>query len=666
VAPRPWDAIVRAALLAAALVGCGLLAWRATGAPEGRLIVQDPSAPWIAPDAPLGLGLRQWGRGDAPPADYHLGFELPDPPPRATLELRAFGQAELWLNGAQIALPDGDAAPRSWRRFRRVVVSDGLRPGANELRVRVRNLHGPPLLSLRLGGEAPGLPVASGPHWRVVLEDGLERDAALARDDLLPAEALRAPRAAEALRDVAGGLLALALVAAPLLAWLHARAGPGVWRRLPAAALAGVAGVWLALYAFVFARLPLVFGFDAPHHLRYVERLRLTGRLPLPTDDWSTYHPPLFYALSALAAGCADALGVASAPLQKLVPWLAGLAHAAIALALARRLLPGRPGAAAAAALFAGLLPMNLITASHLSNEGVHGALAALALALAVFALLEPAGPSPRRLAAFSLVLGLAALTKFTALLVAGVAGTALAARSAACSRGARDLALRVGALALPALAVCGWFYARNVWLYGRPVVGNWDLPGAGLAWWSPPGFHTPSYYLSFGAALAQPFFSGVVGFWDCIYSTLWGDGLLSGRIAWVSRPPWSPAWMAAGILLALPASALAGWGLVRCGWLALRDPDGGRRAAFGLIVASVGAFGFALLHVTLALPYYGQARASYALCLTASLGLLLAVGAADLDGRLAARGAQGVRVALGGYFALLLGAFARSLLPGP
>jgi hypothetical protein len=498
-----------------------------------------------------------------------------------------------------------------------------------------------------------------------VLEDGIERGTVLARDDVLPAEARLAPTAPAAARERVFALATLACAAALMLVLLHARAGAGTWARLPPLALAGVVALWLALFAFSFSRLPLAFGFDAPHHVRYVQHLRAAGRLPLPADDWSTYHPPLFYLLGALAAALGEALGVAAATVQKLVPWLAGLAQVGLAWALARRLAPGRPGVAAAAVLFAGCLPVNLLTASHFSNEGLHGALAALAITVAVFGLLETGAPSQRRLALFSGVLGLAALTKFTALLVAAVAGVALAARVAASARDARGLALRASALILPALALCGWFYARNVLLYGRPVVGNWNLPVEGGVWWSPPGFHTTGYYLTFGVALVHPFFGGVAGFWDCLYSTLWGDGLLSGRITWGARPPWSTGWMAAGVLLALPATAILGWGFVRCGTLALRDPDGGRRAAFGLLVALVGAFGFALLHVTLALPYYGQARASYASALIPTVALILALGAADLDGRLAARGWRAARVALGGYFAVLLATFARSFLPG-
>lgn len=662
-----WDALARAAFAAAALAACALAGHRACVSPAGRLVVHDPSAPWLMPDAPVVLGLRQWGRADAPPADYRLDFALERPPARGALEARAFGELEVVLNGAPVALAGGEGAGAAdWRRFRRADVSGRLRAGPNELRVRVRNLRGPPLLSLRLAGEDPPLALASGPGWRVRLEDGSELAAAVARDDRLPVEALRGPRATAALWEVRGGLAALALLAAPLAAWLFARAGPAVWRRLPAAALAGAGAVWIALFAGAFVRLPLAFGFDAPHHLRYVERLRATGALPLPADDWSSYHPPLFYALSALAAALADAAGAAREPALKLLPAAAGFAHAGLALVLVRRLLPAQPGAAAVAVLLAGLLPMNLVTASHFSNESLHGALAALALVLAVGALLDPAGPSVRRLAAFSTALGLAALAKFTALALALVAGAALAARTFARVPGARARAVRLAALALPALAVCGWFYARNAALYGRPVVGNWDLPGPGRAWWSPPGFHTCAYYLSFGAALARPFLSGVASFWDCVYTTLWGDGLLSGRIAWSARPPWSPAWMAAGMLLALPATALVGWGLARAGARALGDPDGGRRAAFGLLVAVVGAFGFALVYATLSLPYYGQARASYAVFLTPAVGLLFALGASDVDRRLAARGGWAARVVLATWAAVLFGAFARSFLPGP
>ena len=78
------------------------------------------------------------------------------------------------------------------------------------------------------------------------------------------------------------------------------------------------------------------------------------------------------------------------------------------------------------------------------------------------------------------------------------------------------------------ALALAGWVYARNAILAGHPLVWSLDSD-PGKSWWQLPGFHTADYYLRFGDALRLPWFSSFYSYWDSLYTTLWGDGLLSG-----------------------------------------------------------------------------------------------------------------------------------------
>ena len=55
--------------------------------------------------------------------------------------------------------------------------------------------------------------------------------------------------------------------------------------------------------------------------------------MPLATDGWSTFHPPLFYALAALLAP------IGASALHAL-PWISGLGSVFVAHSLAQRLLP--------------------------------------------------------------------------------------------------------------------------------------------------------------------------------------------------------------------------------------------------------------------------------------------------------------------------------------
>ena len=150
---------------------------------------------------------------------------------------------------------------------------------------------------------------------------------------------------------------------------------------------------------------------------------------------------------------------------------------------------------------------MNLVMSAYVSNEPMHSALVSLSLCLAC-ALFMRDGTSRRSVAALSLSLGLAILTKFTALIVLPLAAFFLAAKMWLVDRTNWTRALAASAAMLIGVAcVAGWVYLRNWRLLGRPVVGNWDLPG-NHAWWQQPGFHTADYYTSFGRALSYPFFA--------------------------------------------------------------------------------------------------------------------------------------------------------------
>ena len=116
---------------------------------------------------------------------------------------------------------------------------------------------------------------------------------------------------------------------------------------------------------------------------------------------------------------------------------------------------------------------------------------------------------------------------------------------------------------------------------------------------------------------------------------------------------------MSIGYWMALPATLLLLAGALRGVQLALRDPDPGRRAAFGLCAATAWGLGLAYLYLTLALAFFAQAKATYLLALLTPLALWFALGFRWLDSALAGR--PGLRAALHGWLA----AFAGVLYPG-
>jgi hypothetical protein len=366
------------------------------------------------------------------------------------------------------------------------------------------------------------------------------------------------------------------------------------------------------------------------------------------------YHPPLYHFVAAICSATFGVFGEAAGRVGlKLPGFLAGLGTVWLSARLARRLYPDDRVTQIAALAFAATLPMNLYVSAFVSNEGLLAFLSAGALLAACDVLLSKRIDG-RSVLALSVWTGLALLTKFTALVLAALTWAFAIGRFAfEGGTSGRKLAREAALLAVPAVLISGWFYLRNQLTYGQPVVGNWALPGEGRTWWSPPGFHTLDYYTQFGESLVHPWFSAFWSFWDALYSTMWGDGLVSGSASLQSAfPHWSYAWMTAGFLLATPVLTLMLIGFVRLALAALRADSASRRAVHALLVLFAGAMLFAIFYATLTLPYHGQAKAFYALSATPVLGLAFGRGYQVLDAFVGARAGEPGRAAVFGMAA--------------
>ena len=152
---------------------------------------------------------------------------------------------------------------------------------------------------------------------------------------------------------------------------------------------------------------------------------------------------------------------------------LAAVAVAAL-WALARTVVPERPWIAwAAAALFA-LNPQHLHLAGSLTNDNLTNALAALTLWL-LARMLDGATDRPTRYG-LALAVGLAPLAKLSGLALLGFAGLTLMW----VTWRRRDLGLFVRTvvpLTAAAIVLSGWWYARNIMLYGSLTGLDFMLP---------------------------------------------------------------------------------------------------------------------------------------------------------------------------------------------
>jgi hypothetical protein len=621
----------RVGALAVVVLGVAALGYRCACSPDVAFLLPGGAAAWITDPRPVDAMLQQFEQPQVPVATFTKRLELGATPADAVLHLEAARAHRVRVNGVVVAT-SADPDP-GWRGGHDIDVAPQLRGGANEIAIDVWNARGPPLLRAHL--DLGGKPIlATDGAWSVSREGGAATPA-VAPDDTRPhPSAVASPQPGRAWRSLwpavlglFGAALVLGFGAAPWLARRRAL--------LPAIALALVHVGWLVLFATKFVSLPVTTGFDANSHLAYVELLRRDGRVPRPDEGWSTYHPPLYY---ATVAGLQQLFGTAPRAERiatKVPSFAAGLGTVWVTFGLARALLPLRPELVAVAVLFAGVLPLDVYTSAYVSNEPLHAFLFGLSLLFCVRALLRTR-VRLRDAAAVGCGVGLALLAKVTALLLAPVAGFFLLARSAIAEgvRPARLAAITAAYLA-PIAALSGWLHARNLRLYGTPIAGNWDLPG--MTWWSQPGFHTLDYYLGFGASLRRPVLAGFESFGDAIYSSFWGDGWIAGRAS--ARFPteiWNWDFAAIGYWLALPATLVLGWGVARSLRLALSPEEGARRAAWSFLLVVEAAVVFAMIALTLELPYFGQAKAPYLLGLVAPLAVAFALGVDACDRALA------------------------------
>lgn len=661
----PWLAAFLGVLVTG---GLGYAAAQALWSPGVAFLVERAPARWIAHPIPPTAHIRS-GEFIAAVTEFRRTFRLAAAAPEsARLHVRAFDRFELRVNGIEVAARDPE---RSWKATTTVPVAHVLRPGTNEIRVRVTSNWGPAALWLS-PDDVPGAP-STDASWTSSLAGGSAEAARIADDTRLFPPVVHGPRPWRALREHAFVLLALfgllVLSFRGLHVWSQRDAAPrGVRALRPHAAEAVLAISLLAWAALAVHNLPLGsphVGFDAPSHIAYVEHLLEHRALPQtdqamePSPDgalvprWESHQPPLFYAISAVVLAAARALvgPEAAEHWLRFVSLLSGAGLVLVAWAAARAVFPASVAARAAAVGFVGFAPMNLYIGHYVTNESLSALWIGAALASAVALLVQPR-PGLRGFVVLGLVSGLALMTKATYAatfpLVLGALAYKLLLRD---GFEPRRVAARLAVTLAIAVPIGGWFWLRSWILFGTPLVLPWEGQ-MGFDWWQDPGFHTAGYFLRFGEVFDRPWFVGTRSFLDSLYATFWGDGFVGGMPGFGHplQPPWRYDWMATLYPLAVPATLLLGAGAI----VAARRVAVQGSAAWTLLLAATFLAGLSLLMMNLRIPYFAQAKSFYALGAMIPLGLLAGAGFGWLDERLHAAGRHWLRACLRAYGATL------------
>ena len=652
----------------------GWLWWRCCYGPDLPFLTEREPAEWILYPTPPNTGTN---KGELH-STFRKSFSLEQTPSTARLRVRAFRQCEIHLNDQLVELPRGERD--HWKQTKAVEISKYLRAGKNEIVVTVSNRRGPPVLWLALDAAEAGWSLETDTAWDASIMGSVWRPARLASEPLDrsnfyprtnsgdassrpggPARAIDGPaeRSTEALLNRLPTLLLFITIATTLwlLGWRINKSHTRSWQD-PRLVVMAVAALWIVLLINNLGLMDRRVGFDAIQHLAYIQFILDEKTLPLADQGWEMFQPPLYYLVSALLLGISGLSTADDGGLLLLgaIPLVAGVAHFALVFASLRLLFPDHPRRQIAGTLFAAFLPAHLYINHYVSNESLAAVMASASiyLALRILCRTEPplvpvetglpgsagtktacattvpgAAHLSRAHIGLGVCLGLALLTKVTALIVVVTILAALAGRLVLDKEyGPKVWARTLGVTVLAGLIVCGWHYVR-VWArFGSPIVGNWES-SLGFNWWMDPGYHMLGYYTRFGCALIEPLYSSFNGFADSIYSTFWGDGLYGAIGQPRFRPPWNYELVAAGYLLSILPSLAILAGVIAAAIGFVRRP----RAEWFLLLGSAFLLGFALLYMTVKLPFYAQAKAFYILsvmvpvCAFTAWGFDLAAG---------------------------------------
>jgi 4-amino-4-deoxy-L-arabinose transferase-like glycosyltransferase len=379
-----------------------------------------------------------------------------------------------------------------------------------------------------------------------------------------------------------------------------------------------------ALFINDMPRLPHAMGFDATAHEQYVKFIQEKDALPLPNDGREMHQPPLYYLGSTMLMNiCGFSAGKDEAVIPlRAVNGILGLIHCWLALLCLRLLFPKNLSAQVVGLLVAAFLPPVLYLSMYVTNDPLTGLLVTTAFYL-FLRTLQPEEENLWLYLGIGLALGAAMLSKLSAALAVPVFLMALGLRLVARkNHSPRGWLRSVGVVALVCAATSGWYYGR-VWMQ----IGALPLPNSqtdpAWAWWQDPGFRTGSYYLHFGQALVSPLFSGFHSFADGIYSTLWGDGDISGKSQLLGRPPWNYDLMNAGYLLSLAITvpALIGLVIVIKRFILKAEPE------WFLVLGLIFTFIIGIIFLTLRGPWLAHVKAFYAIPALVPFSALIATG---------------------------------------
>jgi len=633
---------------------------KAVNDPGVPFLKTDARANWILYPFPAELTVRKSEFINLT-VDFAKNFELTAKPSSVHLYIKGFKEYRLWINDNQ--LQTGSAGRTNWKKVQVLEISQFLKAGTNTIKVKVTNKYGPPALWLYSSGLQND--IKTDTKWSVSVSDNLAVNAKIADDCLQHPIISQGISPLDALYKKLPVLILVFLISSAVFGLnnyrqRNTRLDTSRILRFLAFNPKQVLIICIILWTIVFINNALKIsltdtGFDTKGHLYYVQYLLDNKSIPLANEDWETFQPPLFYLVSAIVVSLSRlflAPNFAQFSL-KLIPFLCGVGQICLAYFAARMVFPNSKTRQSLSVAITALIPMNIYISSYFSNESLSALLMSLII-LMVIMILNSDRVSLKLYCELGFVIGLAFLTKVTILTILPVIFLVLLYKLLSEEKYPIAAAGKnLGLMFMVIVIVAGWFCIRNWMHFGKVLIGNWDcslLPPQ-MQWWQDPGFHTYKFFCQFGKVFSTPYFAGTYSFFDCFYSTFWGDAFLGGVIRYTARTPWNYEYMSAVYLLSIPAALAIIIGIVCAAVHIIKTAD----KIWLLFLGSLYTIACSMIYITLLVPNYGQGKAFYALGTILPISLVFASGFDYIDRLLKNKKLSILRMALYGWLGTLI-----------
>lgn len=239
-------------------------------------------------------------------------------------------------------------------------------------------------------------------------------------------------------------------------------------RRLRTAGLVTIAALGALLRMLYAVATPYwTHAYDWQGHQQYIRFLLENGHLPSATFGWETFQPPLYYVTCALWLKYTAIVGFGYGSLQSISVAIS-IATLLVGLWIGILLLKENLTGALIFGLIMAVFPGLVVLASQISNDG----LVTLLLFIVIGLLLRwNEYRQTRDVIAASIVLGLAILTKSTALLLIPVLVISIVTAS---HLSKKRMAILLSATLMSLVIITGWFFVLRFGVEGQTsLVGN-------------------------------------------------------------------------------------------------------------------------------------------------------------------------------------------------